>query len=255
MDIVYKEEYRQTGELLRRVGSSMPGLGGVTLCWGAAPRTWNSNTLYVSNSGWWQNKLEQYSSLENRYISLPSYTTSQSYALQWLRNSGSSWRDIWGRKANGSRGKGIFLPRSISSPGRKWLESDYWVRKVEGPYDEYRYHIFNGRSIMRSMKVHTGHSWRRADVRNHGNGWTFRRDCPDVPGARDVAKLAVEAMEYTWGAVDMLIKQTETGPTFIVLEVNRFPGMDERTATAYCNAIERYVMESEDESMPEMLSD
>jgi glutathione synthase/RimK-type ligase-like ATP-grasp enzyme len=134
--------------------------------------------------------------------------------------------------------------------GRRWWNSEWWSKYLH-PTEEWRVHVFDGRSIARGIKIHSGNSWRKARVRNIGNGWSFdfTRDSPR--GLRTVAKAAVQALGYPVGAVDIL-QVDRIDPTapeglqreFYVLEVNRIPALTcSYTRTAWVEAIRRHVRE------------
>lgn len=105
--------------------------------------------------------------------------------------------------------------------------------------DEWRIHIFLGKSIARGKKVLTNpeDQWRKMPVRNRANGWHMVHSERPTDEMRDVARRAVAACGYDFGAVDLLVT-TEGG--IYPLEVNTAPGLDEYTATAYARAIVRW---------------
>jgi len=116
---------------------------------------------------------------------------------------------------------------------------DYYVQFVP-TVREHRIHIFNGESIRAQMKVP-----RRAnphpDFRSHANGWKLvggPEYTAQVPrGAREMAKKAVAAMGYLFGAVDIGVK--EDGRP-VIWEVNSQPGIEGTTVDAYAKAVIRY---------------
>lgn len=142
---------------------------------------------------------------------------------------------------------------------------DFWVRKYDF-VDEYRVHSFDGRAIKSGKKVpragftvaaseaewaerkargeQVAHPW----IKSYDGGWMvnyvgFHSDKP----LRKVAHKAVEALGLTFGAVDI----GDTGPNsdmnrYLVLEVNRAPGMEGTTIDAYVRSINRW-MGQEDE--------
>lgn len=116
---------------------------------------------------------------------------------------------------------------------RKWLASDYWV-VAEDIADEWRFHIYHGKSISRGHKVQTGPPTRIAKVRNHRNGYIQIHNHQPPEGMRELAKAAVTAVGYPHGAVDIGVRPDGS---MIVFEVNLMPGMDNITALAYAKAI------------------
>lgn len=148
-----------------------------------------------------------------------------------------------------------WLPRIINHVGGLDLltppaRPEFWVRK-ENITEEFRVHSFLGRSIRSAKKV------RREDipdaqasawVRSWDGGWKMsyadgalsggRNNQGQAQQIRDLAHSAVRALGLDFGAVD--IGKKDDG-TFVVLEVNRAPGLSEGTAEVYGNAVRRWV--------------
>ena len=198
--------------------------------------------------------IEQLTAFRAAGLLTPDFTTSRTEAIGWVE-TGSI---VFGRRLFHTRGNDICLPpRKIRYPhgsgikifpiGR-WTESEWWSRYIP-PTEEWRVHVFNGRSIARGKKVHSGNSWRKAPIRNIGNGWTFDFTADPPRGLRRTAKAAVAALGYPHGAVDIL----QVGPNapgaanaqetvFYVLEVNRCPALTcPYTQGAWVSAIRRHV--------------
>lgn len=116
---------------------------------------------------------------------------------------------------------------------------DFWVERLSF-IREVRVHHFNGRSIRAGEKVHredfeNPHPW----IRTFDAGWKISYDgFQTTKQMRLLAKKAVAALGYTFGAVD--IGEQEDGK-LIVLEVNKAPGLEGNTVTAYANAIKRWI--------------
>jgi hypothetical protein len=121
----------------------------------------------------------------------------------------------------------------LNPPGRP----DYYVKK-ESLVNEYRVHSFNGTSLRAGKKKpiqDSPHPW----VRSLLAGWKISYDGVSVKQVhRDLAHRAVKALGLDFGAVD--IGEKADG-TLIVLEVNRAPGLDGGTITAYAEAIRKWV--------------
>lgn len=116
------------------------------------------------------------------------------------------------------------------------VQPDYWSRR-EKLTDEFRLHIFNGKSIRAGQKVHVDldgrpiHEW----IRSLEGGWRIKYDdFGSTKRMRELATKAVKALGLDFGAVDLA--KREDG-TLIVLEVNRAPGLEGNTITAYADAI------------------
>lgn len=114
---------------------------------------------------------------------------------------------------------------------------DFYVKKID-TVREHRIHVFDGRVIRVQTKQPTPgmtpHPW----IRSESSGWTLvaRPDLTAlVPrGAREIAKRAVAALGYEFGAVDMGVKPDGS---VVVWEVNTSPGLGGGTAQAYARAI------------------
>lgn len=130
-------------------------------------------------------------------------------------------------------------------------QPDYWAKK-ERLVREFRVHSFGGQSIRAGVKkVRDGygtvagmdnpdapnyaHPW----IRSHEAGWRISYDAVTITRAhRDLAHAAVQALGLSFGAVDL----GERGDgSLMVLEVNRAPGLEGGTVTAYAEAIQRWI--------------
>jgi hypothetical protein len=115
---------------------------------------------------------------------------------------------------------------------------DYFTKKVQ-IVEEYRLHMFKGRSIRAGVKkLRDGFTvGRNASewIRSYDGGWRIVYDGFESKKAmREIAAKAVEALGLDFGAVD--VGKLADG-TYIVLEVNRAPGLEGGTVNAYVNAI------------------
>lgn len=119
--------------------------------------------------------------------------------------------------------------------------AQYFVRK-EDIVEEYRVHSFLGKSIRAGKKVvredvpaNRRHAW----VRSWDGGWKMAYEGVKAsPELRNLAHSAVAALGLDFGAVD--IGKLRNG-RFIVLEVNRAPGIEGGTVVKYKEAIERWM--------------
>lgn len=147
---------------------------------------------------------------------------------------------LLGRKLFHTQGK------DITYPGQKaFLESDYWLEFIPNIIREWRFHIVGGKSIQRQLKVPSeelkAKPWKF--FRNRSTGWVFTRQTESlskIPELRDLAKKAVTALNYDFGAVDLV--ETGEGNIFL-LEVNKAPGLDELSASKYAEALIKLGME------------
>lgn len=144
-----------------------------------------------------------------------------------LRNAPIPPREEWfGRRFNHIGGRDLLNPPD---------DPDYWTKK-ENIREEYRIHMFNGKSIRAGIKVpregRTPNEWIRSDE----GGWFVRYDeFRSKRRMREAAAAAVAALGLNFGAVDLGKKDDRS---IIVLEVNRAPGLSDNTVTSYVDAIE-----------------
>lgn len=115
---------------------------------------------------------------------------------------------------------------------------DYYSKK-ENIIEEYRLHMFAGKSIRAGVKRQAAtrpdgsapHAW----IRSFDAGWKIHYDgFRSTEEMRTLAARAVEALGLQFGAVDLA--RTSDG-RLIVLEVNRAPGVEGGTAVAYATKI------------------
>lgn len=135
--------------------------------------------------------------------------------------------------------------------GEALLRPDFFVKK-ENIVEEFRYHIFCGKSIRAGKKVvrdgfvsptfvgdtplPRAHPW----IRSLDTGWRLSYGENPPKHLRVLAKKAVEVLGYAFGAVDIGVK-ADGRP--LVLEVNSAPGMGDGTAEVWAAAIERKLAE------------
>ena len=213
VDIIYP-----SAELLRTLISTHPKnleAPNLDVCW-----RW-SGPLKALNSKPKIDNFQQLVILAGSGIDVPTITQSKEVVRGWLKDGYA----VWGRKYNHTQALDVRVPG-----GRGFLEkSDFWVRIIPEPFEEYRQHILCGRAIARGKKVQTGPTTLVFGARNRRNGWTLQRDVPVPPQVRECARGAVEALGYDFGAVDVIFKNDVA----TVLEVNKAPGLDMKTASAY----------------------
>lgn len=140
-----------------------------------------------------------------------------------------------GRKAEHTQGFDIRASNLPKERGkRSWTNSDYFTLYEPDVVREWRFHIFRGQSIARSLKVWTGTNPEPTNhpiIRARRLGWHMRHDVKPAGALRELAKQAVEAVDYELGAVDLLELSGKVGK---VLEVNSRPAIrDNYTLGAY----------------------
>lgn len=109
---------------------------------------------------------------------------------------------------------------------------DFYVEKLDID-KEFRFHIFNGKSIRRQFKeprIDNPHPW----IRSWESGWKLTPGGDATDDMRKTAVAAVKALNYDFGAVD--IGRLRAGG-FVVLEVNSRPGIEGSTVTQYAKAL------------------
>lgn len=211
--------------------------GDIVVCWGSSVpemdgvRVLNSMPAPL-------NKEKEVRLLNQKGIATPSiYTASDA---RTLREAGHK---VLGRSAHHEGGHDLLFPTN---------RPDYFMLK-ENFKAEYRIHSFDGRSIRAGVKiardgfstVENEREW-RADanlvhpwVRSYDGGWRIKYDgFQSTQRLRALAHKAVAALELKFGAVD--IGETVDGD-LKVLEVNRAPGIEGTSVTAYVRAINRWI--------------
>jgi len=166
-------------------------------------------------------------------ISCPSFTKDRDEALYWL----SEGKRVWGRRFIHTHGRDIVS----YNLRQRWLRSDFWVQPLPSTH-EYRQHIFDGRAIRLGEKILVEEPWRSLQVRSRANGWHIAYPPQTTPpeGLRSLAKQAVAACGYLYGAVDILVDRPSGG--MWILEVNSAPSLrDSQTLNAYVSAICKWI--------------
>lgn len=177
-------------------------------------------------------------------------------SLYWGKGGGNKFEELHKLAAAGVRVPLHVQSMAAATPGVEWLArrfthmeaddltaelkvGDFYVGYVP-TVREHRVHVFDGESIRVQTKVP------RLDnphprFRSWANGWKLVAGAEytaQVPrGAREMAKQAVAAMGYVFGAVDIGVREDGTP---IVWEVNSQPGIEGGTVTQYANAVIRY---------------
>lgn len=123
-------------------------------------------------------------------------------------------------------------------------QGDYWSKR-EALTEEFRVHLFGGKSIRAGHKVRRpqrpdgtpSHEW----IRSFDAGWVIAyENFQSSKAMRDLATRAVNALGLQFGAVD--IGQRQDG-SLLVLEVNRAPGIEGGSTQAYVGAIKKWIEE------------
>lgn len=178
------------------------------------------------------NKLEAFTKLSEKGVSIPQYTTSRTEAASWLA-SGSG---ICVRKTvEGRDGEGLILLKSISEALINGIpEAPLYTKFIEAKA-EYRINVCNNRTVGVQLKVPTGTN-PCADIKTGGNGYGFKllSDNEIPTGIRPVARAAITALGLDFGGVDLIVDAANRA---YVLEVNTAPELTPSMVTAYANRL------------------
>jgi hypothetical protein len=177
--------------------------------------------------------LEQLKRFSSNGVPCPDYTEDRPTVVRWMQEG----EVVFGRLEEHTQGKDIIIGDARKqwynlNSKRRFLGSDYWTKLVPNVLEEWRVHVFDGKSIARGLKINE----RGGDlglIRNRGTGYIMRHGVDPPRGLRTLAKNAVAACGYTYGAVDLLV----TAEGNFALEVNTAPAMDNYTRGKYVAAI------------------
>lgn len=175
------------------------------------------------------NKVEQFERFTACVVSCPKHATT----VEGARKIGS--RTLFARTlTNSTNGRGIveFEGESDDYP-RAPLYTEYIPKK-----SEYRFHVFGDKVIdVQEKRKKRGFAGDRdTRIRNVNNGYVYCRDGVNPPdGSPDLAIRAVKALNYQYGAVDVIYNEKRNQS--YVLEVNSRPGLMGTTLDSYCNAL------------------
>lgn len=176
------------------------------------------------------NKIQQFQRFAAAGVSAPRFalTAGDAKAL--------SVKSLFARtltKSTGGRGIVEFESSQEVYP-RAPLYTEYIPKKAE-----YRVHVFNGQVIdiqQKKKKREFQTDDRDTRIRNLSNGYVYTRDGIVPPaGLENLAILAVAAVGYNYGAVDIIYNEHRN--QCFVLEVNSRPGLMGTTLDKYSEAL------------------
>lgn len=176
------------------------------------------------------NKVEQFHAFTRADVTCPAY------ALTVEAARGIGCRTLFARTLiNATNGRGIVeFESSAQDYPRAPLYTEYIPKKAE-----YRFHVFGDKVIdiqQKKKKREFNEDERDTRIRNLHNGYIYSRDGIAPPdGAADLAIRAVAALDYQYGAVDLIYNEKRN--QCYVLEVNSRPGIINSTCDSYANAI------------------
>jgi len=178
------------------------------------------------------NKLNTFLEYRNAsFIHVPDWTTNPQEA-QHILNLGNK---VYCRKLLSSHsGNGIV----ICKDGDKLPIAPLYTFHTKHK-DEYRVHVFKGRSIDVQKKKKRKNNFISNGIRNSNNGWVYCRGDIIIPtNLQSIAVEAVGLLGLDFGAVDIGHRVIDN--KFFVFEVNTAPGLEKTTLDKYAKAIYNY---------------
>jgi hypothetical protein len=176
------------------------------------------------------NKIEQFHRFQAENVCCPKFALNEQDARQ------IDCKTLFARTlVNATNGRGIveFESSSVQYPQAP-LYTEYIPKKAE-----YRFHVFGGQVIdiqQKKKKAGFNEDERNTRIRNVNNGYVYCRDGVVAPdGAAALAVRAVEALGYSYGAVDLVYNEKRNQS--YVLEVNSRPGLMGTTLDKYAEAL------------------
>jgi len=178
------------------------------------------------------NKLKTFVELECKgFDHIPQYTESKDIAKH-LIDMGNT---IYCRTTlTGHSGRGII----IASKSTDLINAPLYTVRTKHK-DEYRVHVFKGRSIDVQKKKKRKNNFISNGIRNSNNGWVYCRGDIIIPtNLQSIAVEAVGLLGLDFGAVDIGHRVIDN--KFFVFEVNTAPGLEKTTLDKYAKAIYNY---------------
>jgi hypothetical protein len=189
-----------------------------------SPRLKGRSFLRVRDNG--LDKIEQFKRFQDAGISCPPWTTDAAQV------AALGCETIFARKLiNSTGGQGIVEFGKGDPVPSAPLYTGYIPKRAE-----YRFHVYDGQVIDIQQKRKRSGVQADFKVRNLENGFVYCRDDVSPPdGASDLAIGAVKALDYLYGAVDLIFNE-KRGQCY-VLEVNSRPGLEGSTPEKYAEAV------------------
>jgi len=175
------------------------------------------------------NKITQLTRFKQNEVSCPAFCTSKAGI------AGLGSKTVFARTLiNSTNGRGIveFSADSPNPPAAP-LYTAYIPKKAE-----YRVHVFDGEVVdVQQKKKRRGFEGDRdTRIRNMANGYAYTRDGIVIPeGMLELAKKAVAALNYFYGAVDIVYNEKQN--KCYVLECNSRPGLMGTSVEKYSQAL------------------
>lgn len=159
--------------------------------------------------------------LKGKGVPTPEFTTNINVAKTW------DGKIVERHNLTGHSGQGI----KISTAEKISLAPLY--TKLIDKDAEYRVHVFHGEVIDYTKKITRGE---KNDVCSHRNGYEFVRNIKELDENKELAIMAVKALDLDFGAVDIIRKDNKS----YVLEVNTACGLSDTTLGRYVGKILKY---------------
>ena len=178
------------------------------------------------------NKLNTFLEFRNTgFLHVPDWTTNPNEAQHLLDLS----TKVYCRKLLSSHsGNGIVICKDNDKLPIAPLYTFHTKHK-----DEYRVHVFKGRSIDVQKKKKRKNNFISNGIRNSNNGWVYCRGDIIIPtNLQSIAVEAVGLLGLDFGAVDIGHRVIDN--KFFVFEVNTAPGLEKTTLDKYAKAIYNY---------------
>lgn len=174
------------------------------------------------------NKIQQMTRFKQNNVSCPSFSTTKQGVADFESKT------VFARKLiNSTNGKGIVeFEKGTTIPDAP-LYTEYIPKKAE-----YRVHVFQDKvvDVQQKKKKREFGGERDTRIRNVANGYVYtRNDITPPDGLYDLARAAVTALGYRYGAVDVVYNEKKN--KLYVLEVNSRPGLMGTTLEKYSDAI------------------
>jgi len=209
------EALREEGAGARRARNKLPARAGDKIvCWGQSLSSFDLSTrgMTVFNGAPLRNKLEELTILHDAGVP----------TVQFSRHRPTTLEEWIPRRLHHQDSQDFIDPPT--APG-------FWTRRVE-IQDEWRYHIFRGRSLRcaRKLPLVAGPDHRPGANRLFEFHYSYVQGPVEL---RRIALRAVHELGLEFGAVDII---RTNGQRPLVLEVNRRPGLNPNTAARYAAA-------------------
>lgn len=179
---------------------------------------------------------EAVSRASNKYYSMQTFDSIGLPVPKYSRDCKKLAFPMLGRDYYHSKGTDIVFINNAQDRHTHYLK-DYYVQYIK-PRNEYRVHVVGDKAINVAVKLNGD---KKAICRNLSTGWVMNDSknwqnlCTDLP---NIAVKAIKALGLHFGAVDILLSE-ECNP--YILEVNTAPGLIERRAILYANAIRELI--------------